>query len=93
MFYRPGRRPALSTAGGRRARRIGAGGPLRRGKTPFGLLALFNRRDRFFTAQDRAWLEAIAGKCEDAIENARLVGQLAEQERLKRDLEIAARFR
>ena len=63
--------------------------PLRRGKTPFGLLALFNRRDRFFTAQDRAWLEAIAGKCEVAIENARLVSQLAEQERFKRDLEIA----
>ncbi len=63
--------------------------PLRRGKTPFGLLALFNRHDRFFTAQDQEWLEAIAGKCEVAIENARLYSQLAEQERLKRDLEIA----
>jgi sigma-B regulation protein RsbU (phosphoserine phosphatase) len=63
--------------------------PLRRGKTPFGVLALFNRRAGFFTAQDQAWLEAIAGKCEVAIENARLYDELAEQERLRRDLEIA----
>ncbi|MDY7041230.1 MAG: GAF domain-containing protein [Chloroflexota bacterium] len=46
--------------------------PLRRGYTPFGLICLFDKEDGRFTTGDMRLLEAIAGKSEIAIENARL---------------------
>jgi len=46
--------------------------PLRRGRTPFGLICLFDKVDGEFTTEDLRLLEAIAGKSEIAIENARL---------------------
>ncbi len=49
--------------------------PLRRGGQPFGLICLFNKSDGAFNRADLDMLNAIAGKSEVAIENARLYQQ------------------
>ncbi len=58
----------------------------------FGAIELINKTtgSGLFTGRDEAVLEALTAAAALAIDNARLAKQLVEQERLKRELELAA---
>jgi len=54
--------------------------PLRRGREPFGLICLMDRRDGLFSEAHLRLLEAIASKSEAGIENARLYHAMEQSE-------------
>jgi two-component system NtrC family sensor kinase len=54
--------------------------PLRRGRKPFGLICLMDRKDGLFSETDLHLLEAIASKSEAGIENARLYHAMEQSE-------------
>ena len=66
--------------------------PLRVHDQVLGAIELLNKRggDRLFSDADRLALEVLAGSAALAILNARQAARLLEQERLRRELELAA---
>jgi two-component system NtrC family sensor kinase len=54
--------------------------PLQRGREPFGLICLMDRKDGFFSETDLLLLESIADKSETGIENARLYHAMEQSE-------------
>ena len=64
--------------------------PLRTAAGPIGVIEIVNRRDGVpFSAADAELLELVAAPAALAINNARLAGELLEQQRLKRELDLA----
>jgi sigma-B regulation protein RsbU (phosphoserine phosphatase) len=65
--------------------------PMRVGKTPIGGVEVLNKKDgKPFDLRDRDMLQVMANAAALAIANARLADQLVEQERIKRELELAS---
>ncbi len=64
--------------------------PLRTAAGPIGVIEIVNRSDGTpFTAADAELLELVAAPAALAINNARMAGELLEQQRLKRELDLA----
>lgn len=64
--------------------------PLRTAAGPIGAIEIVNRRDgRPFTAADAELLDLVAAPVALAINNARMAAALLEQERLKREFDLA----
>lgn len=57
-----------------------------------GVLQVINKRDGSFTPDDEELLVALSSTAAIAIQNARLLEEVAEKERMQRDLEIAAQI-
>lgn len=67
--------------------------PLRTAAGPIGVLEIVNRRDgRPFTPDDAELLDLVAAPAALAISNARISATLLEQQRLKREFELARRL-
>ena len=67
--------------------------PLATAKGPIGAIEIINRRDGApFTAADAERLRLIAAPAALAINNARMSGDLLEQQRLKREFDLARRL-
>ena len=64
--------------------------PLRTAAGPIGAIEIVNRRDGLpFTAADAELLDLVAAPAALAINNARMAGALLEQQRLKREFDLA----
>lgn len=63
--------------------------PLRIRDEPVGVMAVLNKQRGSFNAEDRSLLQALADQGALFINNAILTGEVAQQERLRRDLQIA----
>src|SRR5690606_40332859 len=67
--------------------------PLRTAAGPIGALEIINRRDGTpFDAADAELLDLVAAPAALAINNARMAGVLLEQQRLKREFDLARRL-
>lgn len=67
--------------------------PLRTAAGPIGVLEIVNRRDGSpFDATDAELLDLVAAPAALAINNARMAGVLLEQQRLKREFDLARRL-
>jgi sigma-B regulation protein RsbU (phosphoserine phosphatase) len=65
--------------------------PMRVGKKPIGAVEVLNKQDgKPFDLRDRDMLQVMGNAAALAIANARLADQLVEQERIKRELELAS---
>jgi sigma-B regulation protein RsbU (phosphoserine phosphatase) len=65
--------------------------PMRVGKKPIGAVEVLNKKDgKPFDLRDRDMLQVMGNAAALAIANARLADQLVEQERIKRELELAS---
>ena len=65
--------------------------PMRVGKQPIGAVEVLNKQDGHpFDWKDRDMLQVMGNAAALAIANARLADQLVEQERIKRELELAS---
>ncbi|HVZ01811.1 MAG TPA: SpoIIE family protein phosphatase [Dongiaceae bacterium] len=65
--------------------------PMRVGKKPIGAVEVLNKQNgKPFDLKDRDMLQVMANAAALAIANARLADQLVEQERIKRELELAS---
>jgi sigma-B regulation protein RsbU (phosphoserine phosphatase) len=63
--------------------------PLRLRDEPLGVMAVLNKQRGSFNPEDRSLLQALADQGALFINNALLTGEVAAQERLRRDLQIA----
>ncbi|MBZ0223737.1 MAG: SpoIIE family protein phosphatase [Dokdonella sp.] len=64
--------------------------PLRTAAGPIGVIEIVNRRDgRPFSSADARLLELVAAPAALAINSARMAGELLEQQRLKREFDLA----
>ena len=67
--------------------------PLRTARGPIGVIEIVNRRDgQAFTPADAKLLDLIAAPAALAINNARMAGAQLEQQRLKREFDLARRL-
>jgi sigma-B regulation protein RsbU (phosphoserine phosphatase) len=67
--------------------------PLGTAAGPIGVIELVNRRDgRSFTAEDAEMLRLIAAPTSLAINNARMANDLVEQQRMKREFDLARKL-
>ncbi|HVO03820.1 MAG TPA: SpoIIE family protein phosphatase [Candidatus Cybelea sp.] len=65
--------------------------PMRVGKKPIGAVEVLNKQNgKPFDSKDRDMLQVMGNAAALAIANARLADQLVEQERIKRELELAS---
>jgi sigma-B regulation protein RsbU (phosphoserine phosphatase) len=65
--------------------------PMRVGKKPIGAVEVLNKQNgKPFDLRDRDMLQVMGNAAALAIANARLADQLVEQERIKRELELAS---